>query len=198
MTSTAGHYSYHARQGALYRTRLCKYGSRCTYGNRCFYAHSEDEIRPRSVDSTLGIMHADNSSENAQSKVSSPSVRLTETRLETTLIPMGPVIYRKTLDTPGYVECDDSDNMEKLSQATGMPSHSESNNSLCVDQDDIDHLSDYVSFDSTFPASVVYNHSYAVLRSWCCYERMRVLLTFYNPGDLYQLLRKAEPLFYSD
>ena len=37
----------HPIAGALYRTRICKFGMSCQYGDRCFYAHSEEDIRPR-------------------------------------------------------------------------------------------------------------------------------------------------------
>jgi len=128
--------------------------------------------------------------------------------MDSCVIPYG-ILKRKSVTKSEFGDEDtEIENLENVSQVTaaGGSSSVVSDEEMYHSHDFDDLLSDdYASIDSLSPSgticSMLYTSPYqmsSVLRSWYCYDTMRALLTLYNRKDLYQILKQAEPLFYSD
>lgn len=191
------------KQGAYYRTRLCKFADQCPYGNRCFYAHSEDQIRRRSTTEghlTCAKIGTVNRSPHGITLATFHRRRifrrspLSIAYDEACIKGDGFAIPTGTTELGGSIsKCSFSD--EDLSeQDSESPKQSESHFDAiapeCVGSETQSSTSNFVLEANP--------HHLTMLKAWYCYERARALLYSYKPDTLYHILKEAEPLFYSD
>ena len=185
------------KQGAFYRTRLCKFNDDCPYGNRCFYAHSEDQIRRRA--GNTGILS--NTKADPTSVPNAPTLNTFSRRrvhmqpshngecmkAGVSIVPTG------TTDLGGIVsKCSFSDDESSDEESQSLGTCPLDFDAVASERAGVDLLSFQTFVFNTHPRHL------ATLRAWYCYERVRGLLSSYRPDTLYKILKEAEPLFYSD
>ena len=183
--------------GALYRTRICKFGMSCQYGDRCFYAHSEEDIRPRA--GSNASVHSCKLNESMHRSSRRSSAVLSEINYDMTSFiaeSIGGASRR-------YSAC--TDNSENDSPhgnypggvpggavcviGTFLPASSDLSDFSC------ESLEDFSVCGSLSPVSVA---SAACTAGYYYYTYITYLLSCYKPAVLYQLLKDAEPEFYSE
>ena len=185
----------HPIAGALYRTRICKFGDTCQYGDRCFYAHSDSQIRPRNGTSPSILT----------CKISDPEKR--PSRRSSAVL--SDINYDLTGMSAESCKAMSRRSSYFIENAENMGNYSPSNAQICVigtllpPMPDISAAScdsvDTSSFcGSLSPISPSAKENVGEGQYAYCYAWVRYLLSVYQPAALAQLLKDAAPKFYMD
>ena len=185
----------HPIAGALYRTRICKFGNTCQYGDRCFYAHSDSQIRPRTspTSSLITCKHAE-------------SVTRSSRRSSAVLSDINYELTRMSADSYGGISrrvsvC--SENAENRSIPSAYsPSRAQVKSTLIPPIPALSACScesgDTSSFSGSLsPISVSTKEVVEVTPKYSYYYAcVRYLLAAHQPAVLAQILHDAAPTYY--
>lgn len=190
--------SSHLMTRVNYRTKICKYGKGCQYGERCFFAHSDEEIRPRSSNSSSDacksvdteyltlklasprlMSHANattcfivDSSDGTNRRVSCESINCRGGSSKSS----SPCDTMKVLDSSGLgPSLPFLQDIPDIFSVEGLVSHSGSTTPISQESD-MDYFANY-----SYPVACI-----------------RYLQDEYSPRSLERLLKEAAPEFYEE
>ena len=186
----------HPIAGALYRTRLCKFGNTCQYGDRSFYAHSDEQIRPRTSPTPSVMTCKLNESVNRSSRRS--SAVLSDINYDLS----GPSVDSLEALTRRFSVC--TENAENRSVTSN---YSSKHGPPCVMGTLIPPMPDLsvcscesgaesASFGGSLSPILAEPAEVGATEYSYYYACVRYLLTVYQPTALAQILKEAAPRFY--
>lgn len=174
--------------GQLYRTRLCKYGAECSYGVKCYYAHSDQEIRHKLALPVARVFNGKREQDDGPAVIAVASVKktLSESNFANS---MSHVLTRASPTRSSSTISSENPNCPPPPVPTqGIASLADSTD--CSWSSTCDELGGNTGVSPANTPPVESHSNY--------YEVVLGMLQQHTSRELHQILKQAEPAYYTD